>query len=131
MVPLYQKILPKMLGQSRFPTKLEILFPLLFSGHNLAGKNHRAIVDALQLRLMVKLFEELCKPLSQRDPSLLPKKTRNWFQSVQDTGAAAEETVEKKQKRPFIQLDLDQFIIRGPKRSFLKGHYGYNNKTSR
>jgi hypothetical protein len=115
MIPLYQKNLPKMLGQSRFPTKLEILFPLLFSGHHLVGKNHRAMVDALQLRLMVKLFEELCKPLNQRDLSVLPKKTQNWFQSAQDTGAAAEETVEKKQKRPFIQLDLDRFITRGPK----------------
>lgn len=78
-----------MLGQSRFPTKLEILFPLLFSGHRLVGKNRRAMVDALQLRLMVKLFEEFCKPLNQRDLSVLPKKTQNRFQSAQDTGAAA------------------------------------------
>jgi len=123
MIPQFQKNLPKMWGGRRFPMKLEILFTLFFSGHHLVGKNHRALVDALQLRLMVMLFEKLCKPLSQRDLSLLPKTTRDWFpktnnrntsRSIQDTAAAAG-TVEEKQERPLTQLHLDQFLIKGPK----------------
>ena len=51
---------------------IDILFPLLFSGHHLVGQNHRALADAEQLQLIVILFEELCKPPNQRDLSLLP-----------------------------------------------------------
>ena len=75
----YGKNLPKTSGQRRCPLALEILFPLLFKAHELVGKNHRALADALQLRLMVKLFEELCKPLGKRDLSFLPNTTRDWF----------------------------------------------------
>lgn len=73
MIPHYQKNLPK-----KFPTKLEVLFPLLFSGHDLVGQNHRALADASQLRLLVMLFEELCKPLNQRDLSMQPKTIQDW-----------------------------------------------------
>jgi len=73
MIPEYRKNLPK-----KFAAKLEILFPLLFSGHDLVRQNHRAFADALQLQLMVMLFEELCKPPNQRDLSLMPRTTRDW-----------------------------------------------------
>jgi hypothetical protein len=38
----------------------------MFSGHELVGQNHRALQDALQLRLMVMAFEENRKPLEER-----------------------------------------------------------------
>jgi len=121
MIPEYRKNLPK-----KFTAKLEILFPLLFSGHDLVGKNHRALADALQLRLVVMLFEELCKPPNQRDLSLLHKTTRDWLlpannkktllqtqstnhKSTSGTGSAAEETVKNKQKQRFTRLGLDQY----------------------
>jgi hypothetical protein len=58
---------------------LEIIFNLLFANHNLANKNHRALPDALQLRLMVKLFIELCKPLKERQLTMLPKSIDQYF----------------------------------------------------
>jgi hypothetical protein len=58
---------------------LEIIFNLLFANHNLASKNHRALPDALQLRLMVKLFIELCKPLTERQLTMLPKSIDQYF----------------------------------------------------
>jgi hypothetical protein len=50
-----------------FPLRLPFLFPLLFGDdHPLAGRNHNAIVDALQLALLTNLFLDLCKPLEER-----------------------------------------------------------------
>jgi hypothetical protein len=65
MVHQFRRNIPK-----NCPAALEILFPCLFEGHELVGQNHRAFPDTLQLRLMVMLFAELCKPLNQRDLSL-------------------------------------------------------------
>lgn len=79
IIPEYRKNLPK-----KFTAKLEILIPLLFSGHDHVGQNHRTFADVLQLQLMVMLFEELCKPLNQRDLSLLPKTTRDWVLRAND-----------------------------------------------
>ncbi|KAJ5781652.1 uncharacterized protein N7518_010135 [Penicillium psychrosexuale] len=50
-----------------FPLKLPLLFVLLFGDtHPLAGRNHRALVDAQQLALLARLFIDLCKPPSRR-----------------------------------------------------------------
>lgn len=40
--------------------KLDTLFPLLFPQHDLVGKNHRAMNDAQQLRLVTKKLEQYC-----------------------------------------------------------------------
>ncbi len=53
--------------------QLEVIFNLLFGNHDLANKNHRALPDVLQLRLMAKLFIELCKPPEQRQLSIFPR----------------------------------------------------------
>ena len=37
----------------------------------LVGLNHRAAVDAQQLRLLTMAFEDRCKPLSDREPQQL------------------------------------------------------------
>jgi hypothetical protein len=45
------------------PLKLPFVFPLLFGeGHDLAGRNQNAFIDALQLGLMTNLVVDLCKP---------------------------------------------------------------------
>ncbi|KAI2730406.1 hypothetical protein CBS147332_2258 [Penicillium roqueforti] len=50
-----------------FPLKLPLVFALLFGDtHPLAGRNHRALVDAQQLALLARLFVDLCKPPSRR-----------------------------------------------------------------
>lgn len=92
MIPLFEQNLPK-----GCPLRLEIRFPMIFNGHELVGRNHRALVDSLQLRLMGKLFEELCKPASERDLSFLPDTSRSWL----DQG-----------KKGMIQQDLDRFVTR-------------------
>lgn len=45
---------------------LPVLFPVLFDGHPLMGRNHHALVDSQQLALMLKRFCELCKPSDER-----------------------------------------------------------------
>jgi hypothetical protein len=58
---------------------LKITFNLLFANHNLANKNQRALPNALQLWLIVKLFIELCKPLEERQLTMLPKSINQYF----------------------------------------------------
>ena len=94
MIPQFQNNLPKMWGGRRFPMKLEILFTLFFSSHHLVEKNHRVLVDALQLRLMAMLFKKPCKPPSQRDLTQQPKTTRDCFFPRQ--------TIEKKKKKKLL-----------------------------
>jgi hypothetical protein len=76
--------------------KLDLVFPMIFEGHALVGQNHRAVSDCQQLRLMVQLFEQLCKPASERDLSLLPDTNRSWI----GTG-----------KQGVVQQTLDRFVI--------------------
>lgn len=54
----YGRKLPKLRDGSKFPLKQDVLFPLLFPGHDLVGFNHRALADALQLRLITKKLED-------------------------------------------------------------------------
>ncbi len=77
MIPQFRRNIPTAVGGA---FNLERLFQLLFRGHELVGQNHRALADAQQLRLMVLLFHELCKPVDQRDPSCLPKTIKDWLQ---------------------------------------------------
>lgn len=65
MIPQFRKNLPTISGKL-VTTRLEVLFPHMFRGHELIGQNHQALADAQQLRLMVMQFEELCKPLEER-----------------------------------------------------------------
>src|SRR2546421_2102641 len=55
---------------AKFPLSLPILFPLIFVGHELIGRNHRAIVDSLQLRLMVQYIENNCRTSENRHKDL-------------------------------------------------------------
>ncbi|KAG8666450.1 hypothetical protein FPOAC1_011257 [Fusarium poae] len=53
-------------GKKRFPLKLEILFPLMFPRSGLVGRNHQALVDSQQTRLVMVGFDWLCKSVKQR-----------------------------------------------------------------
>jgi hypothetical protein len=50
-----------------FTAKLDVLFPILFAGHKLVGKSHRALPDTQMLRLLVLLLVQLQKPPQDRD----------------------------------------------------------------
>jgi hypothetical protein len=71
MVQPFRVNLGKLLDGTSFPLRLQILFPL-FHGtrHELAGRNHHALVDAQQTRLMFRSFIALCKDLSAPDMPL-------------------------------------------------------------
>jgi len=40
--------------------KLEDAFPLVYPGHNLVGKNHRAMPDVLMMKLMCDKYFNIC-----------------------------------------------------------------------
>jgi hypothetical protein len=56
----YDRNLHALPNGKRLPLKLDILFPLLFPRHLLIEKNHRALADAQQLRLVTMKPEEFC-----------------------------------------------------------------------
>jgi hypothetical protein len=56
----YDRNLHALPNGKRLPLKLDVIFPLLFPRHALIGKNHRALVDAQQLRLVTMKLEEFC-----------------------------------------------------------------------
>ncbi len=53
------------------PLSLPVTFPLIFAGHALVGRSHRAIVDALQLQLMSQYVENNCRSPETRNRRLL------------------------------------------------------------
>ncbi|KAJ0293091.1 hypothetical protein CBS470a_002090 [Colletotrichum nupharicola] len=75
-IPRFQKNLgdAKLSGGKMFPLALEILFPLLFPGHELVGKNHAALANAQQLRLVAQVFEDACRRPANREV-VIPKYT--------------------------------------------------------
>jgi hypothetical protein len=60
---------------------LEFLFPVLFPGHELIGKNHRALPDAQMLRLLSLLLVQLSKLPEDRDLLHLPLATQEFITS--------------------------------------------------
>lgn len=59
-----------------FPLSLPAIFPLIFVGHELVGHNHRAVVGAMQLRLMVQYLEN-CRSLDDRNDDFLKYRRTN------------------------------------------------------
>lgn len=71
LYPEFKVILSEKLGNHcfkgrSFPLKLQVLFTVLYEGHDLVGLNHDALVDARQLSMLVRLFIDLCKPPNER-----------------------------------------------------------------
>lgn len=65
-----------------FATKLDMLFPMLFAGHELVGKNDTALPDILMLRLMTLLLIQLQKPPLERDLAEFPTTTQEFVRSA-------------------------------------------------
>ena len=57
MIPQSRRNMPKRLVHGGFPLKLEIVFPLSFPYHKLVERDHQALIDAIQLRLLAMDFE--------------------------------------------------------------------------
>jgi hypothetical protein len=71
----------------RFPLSLPVIFPLIFVGHELVGRNHRAIVDVMQLRLMVQYLENNCRPSEDRNDDFLKYRQTNVQTKLDDNTA--------------------------------------------
>ncbi|RWA13312.1 hypothetical protein EKO27_g1751 [Xylaria grammica] len=61
-------------GFRSFPLKLETPFPVLYPRHDLRGRNHRALIDCQQTRLVLDAFDHLCQPIEIRGPRWQPGK---------------------------------------------------------
>jgi hypothetical protein len=83
LIPEYRKGLPKNSSSKVSSAGLEVLFSILFADHDLASRNHRALADAQQLRLMLLLWVEPHKPPPLRRLSQFPQSTQNWLISGQ------------------------------------------------
>jgi hypothetical protein len=86
LIPAFRNNLPRIPDDRLFPCRLELLFPLFYSGHSLDGLNHRVAPDAQQSRLMAVILEEYCKHPSDRDAKRLEyrphqRKLDDWFGS--------------------------------------------------
>lgn len=84
---------------------LEVIFNLLFGNHDLADKNHRALPDAFQLRLMMKLFIELCKPPEQRQLSMFPRSIDEYLPTLLQCKEQQERSLTTKQIRKHTKTD--------------------------
>ena len=79
MIPHFRAGLPlNPKTKKRYTAKLDIIFPVLFAGHSLVGKNYQALADAEMLRLMVLLFIQLQKRVPDRDLSDFPLTTQEF-----------------------------------------------------
>ncbi|KID88368.1 hypothetical protein MGU_04778 [Metarhizium guizhouense ARSEF 977] len=108
LIPLYQQQrIQQPPGYTRFPLKLEVLFPVLCPRHNLCGRNHLALIDCRQTKLVLDAFDYLCQPLESREPGWQPGKLAKisqttitgYFQSTKRTAC--------KRKRSEIESDDD------------------------
>ena len=79
MIPHFRAGLPLNLKTKKcYTAKLDIIFPVLFAGNSLVGKNHQAVADAKMLRLMVLLLIQLQKRVPDTDLSDFPSTTQEF-----------------------------------------------------
>lgn len=83
MIPQYRQHFPRSSTGKFFSARLDVLFPILFAGHELVGRNHHALQDAQQLRLMALLLIELQKRPALRDLSQFPISTQEYLTTGQ------------------------------------------------
>ncbi|OIW27556.1 hypothetical protein CONLIGDRAFT_645810 [Coniochaeta ligniaria NRRL 30616] len=57
----------------KFSMSLEVLFPVMYPEHDLVGQNHQALVDYQQTSLVCEAFDQLCKPVAERDARWQPE----------------------------------------------------------
>lgn len=68
----YQQ-LPAPSGFRIFPLKPEIIFSVFYPRHKLCGRNHRALVDCQQTKLVLDKFDSLCNPVESRGSEWQPE----------------------------------------------------------
>jgi hypothetical protein len=107
LIPEYRKGLPKNSLGKVFPAGLEVLFSILFADHDLAGRNHRALADAQQLRLMFLVLVELHKPPPLRRLSQFPQCTQDWLISGQARALSSKSGLE-------VELASDPLVAMWP-----------------
>ncbi|KAG5768301.1 hypothetical protein H9Q69_009551 [Fusarium xylarioides] len=75
LIPIYrqQKIEPPP-GFNSFPLRLEVLFRVLYPLHSLCGRNHLALIDCQQTKLVLDAFEHFCQPIESRGSDWQPEK---------------------------------------------------------
>lgn len=72
MVQTFRLNIGRLSDGRSFPLRLKILFSLFYgSRHELSGRNHHALVDAQQTRLMLMRFMTLCSDSSTLENSQL------------------------------------------------------------
>lgn len=74
--------------------KLEILFPLLYPGHDLVCLNQVALIDCQQTRLVLMALEDLSRPLDQRQqnwPLIAETSVDKWLRQATVTAISPSE----------------------------------------
>ncbi|RBA10665.1 hypothetical protein FPRO05_05254 [Fusarium proliferatum] len=117
LIHLFRTNLPYNRFKQRFPLNLEVLFPVLYPGSGLRGRNHRAIIDCLQTRYVCDALDEFSRPVAERGIRWRPEKfekasqkaIRDYYPSESDgqkkdsekraTPARMQDTKEKRQQK--------------------------------
>ncbi|KAM0558485.1 hypothetical protein ACHAPJ_004679 [Fusarium lateritium] len=73
LVQVFRPHFPKLEPRKLFPLKLDIIFPVMFPGSKLVGRNHEALVDCQQTRLLCKALDWLRKPVKKRGKTWRPE----------------------------------------------------------
>ncbi|KAG5746776.1 hypothetical protein H9Q70_010552 [Fusarium xylarioides] len=75
LVQQFRLNLPKIGKEKKmFPLRLEILFPTMFPRSKLVGRNHQALIDVFQTRLVFMGLIDLRRALKERDMVWEPEK---------------------------------------------------------
>ncbi|KAM5514001.1 hypothetical protein FOXYSP1_04968 [Fusarium oxysporum f. sp. phaseoli] len=75
LIQLFRRNLPKIGKENKgFPLRLELLFPAMLPRSKLVGRNHQALIDVLQTRLVFKGLIDLRRPLKERGIAWEPEK---------------------------------------------------------
>ena len=72
LINIIRSSLPRV-RKNVFPMRLEHLFPVMFPGHKYVGLNHAALIDCRQTRLVCEGFEQLCRPVEEREGKWRPE----------------------------------------------------------
>ncbi|KAF5537319.1 zinc finger protein [Fusarium napiforme] len=74
LIPLFRTNLSYKRFPQKFSLALEVLFPVLYPGSGLRGRNHRAIIDCHQTRYVCEALDEFSRPVAERGVLWRPEK---------------------------------------------------------
>ncbi|KAI0425964.1 hypothetical protein F5Y09DRAFT_346188 [Xylaria sp. FL1042] len=109
LIALYgqQNIVQLPPGFRSFPLKLETLFSVLYPCHDLRGRNHRALIDCQQTRLVLDAFDHLCQPIEIRGPGWQPGKLVKISQTTITSFLESTKTPTRKRKCSAVDSEDD------------------------